>query len=132
MCTQSRTTLCHPWTVAHQAHLSTEYSRQEYWNIPFPIPGNLPNSGTEPVSLESLALAGGFFSTEPPGKPKEVLGKIYSIASVRVTAMSHGKGHGHREGKDARIVKADFYPHQGGKQWREELSKRNPNCQKEV
>ena len=50
--------------------------------------------GTEPVSLESPALAGGFFSTEPPGKPKEVLGKIYSIASVRVTAMSHGKGHG--------------------------------------
>ena len=102
---------------------------QEYWNTPFPTPRNLPNPGTEPASLESPVIAGGFFSTEPSGKPKEVLEKINSI-SVRVTAMSHGKGHGHREEKDAGIVKADSYPYQGCTQWREELSKRNPNCQR--
>ena len=56
-----------PWTVAHQAPLSMEFSRQEYWNgLPFPTPGNLPDSGIEP---ESATLAGGFFSTEPPGNP---------------------------------------------------------------
>ena len=38
-------------TVAHQASLSMEFSRQEYWSgLPFPSPGNLPNPGTEPGS----------------------------------------------------------------------------------
>ena len=40
-----------PWTVAHQAPLSTDFPRQEYWGgLPFPPPGDLPDSGTEPVS----------------------------------------------------------------------------------
>ena len=59
-----------PWTVAHQALLSMEFSRQEYWNgLSFPSPGDLPNPGIEPASVESPALAGRFFTTEPPGKP---------------------------------------------------------------
>ena len=38
-----------PWAVAHQAPLSTEFSRQEYWSeVPFPAPGDLPNPGIEP------------------------------------------------------------------------------------
>ena len=42
-----------------------EFSRQEYWSgLPFPPPGDLPKPGTEPASP---ALAGGFFTTEPPG-----------------------------------------------------------------
>ena len=46
------------------------FSRQEYWTyLPFPTPGDLPNPGIEPASLSSPALAGGFFITEPPGKP---------------------------------------------------------------
>ena len=61
-----------PWTAAHQAPLSVEFPRQEYWSgLPFPSPGDLPNPGIESGSLESLvspALAGGFFTTEPPGK----------------------------------------------------------------
>ena len=37
-----------PWTVAHQAPLSMGFSRQEYWSgLPFPSPGNLPDSGIE-------------------------------------------------------------------------------------
>ena len=40
-----------PWTVAHQAPLSMEFSRQEYWSgLPFPSPGDLPNPGIEPSS----------------------------------------------------------------------------------
>ena len=34
------------WTVARQVPLSVEFSRQEYWSrLPFPTPGDLPNSG---------------------------------------------------------------------------------------
>ena len=51
------------WTVAHQAPLSMEFSRQEYWNgFPRPPPGNLPNPGIELMSPASLALVG-FFTT---------------------------------------------------------------------
>jgi len=42
-----------------------EFSRQEYWSgLPFPSPGDLPDSGIEPVSP---ALAGDFFTPAPPG-----------------------------------------------------------------
>ena len=59
-----------PWTVARQVPLSREFSRQEYWGrLPFPTLGNLPHSGIELTSLASSALAGGFFTTAPPGKP---------------------------------------------------------------
>ena len=56
-----------PWTVAHQAPLLMGFPRQEYWSgLPFPSPRDLPDPGIEPASP---ALAGGFFTTEPPGKP---------------------------------------------------------------
>ena len=55
------------WTVACQALLSMGFSRQEYWSgLPRPSPGDLPNPGIDP---KSPALAGKFFTTEPPGKP---------------------------------------------------------------
>jgi len=44
---------------------SSFYPRQEYWSgLPFHSPGDLPNPGIEPTSL---ALAGVFFTTMPPG-----------------------------------------------------------------
>ena len=51
-----------PWTVAHQAALSMEFPKQEYWSgLPFPSPGDLPNSGVEPASpalqVDSLPLS---------------------------------------------------------------------------
>ena len=50
--------------VARQAPLSVEFSRQEHWTgLPFPAPGDFPDSGIEPPSLASLALAGRFFTT---------------------------------------------------------------------
>ena len=55
-----------PWAVAHQALLSMEFSRQEYWSgWLFPSPGDLPDPGIEPGSP---ALTGRFFTTVPPGK----------------------------------------------------------------
>ena len=40
-----------PWTVAHQAPLTMEFSRQEYWNVlPAPSLWDLPNPGIEPTS----------------------------------------------------------------------------------
>ena len=53
-----------PWTVVRQAPLSMAFSRQEYWSrLPCLPPGNLPNPGTEPKSLTSPALVGGFFTS---------------------------------------------------------------------
>ena len=49
-----------PRTVVCQASLSMDFSRKEDWRgLPFPIPGDLPYSGIKPLSLASLALAGG-------------------------------------------------------------------------
>ena len=60
-----------PWTVACQAPLSMGFSRQEYWNgLPLPPPGDLPDPGIKRSSPVSPALAGRFFTTAPPGKPK--------------------------------------------------------------
>ena len=57
-----------PWTVAHQTHLPMEFFGQEYWSgLPFPSPGDLSDPGFKPVSP---ALAGGFVTTELPGKPQ--------------------------------------------------------------
>ena len=58
-------TLCNPVDWAQQAPLSVGFSRQEYWSgLPFPPPGDLPDSGIEAVSP---ALVGRFFTTELPG-----------------------------------------------------------------
>ena len=67
---QSCLTLATPWTAACQA-LSVGFPRQEYWRgLSFSSPGDLPDSGLELASLVPLALASGFFTTEPPGKPR--------------------------------------------------------------
>ena len=58
-------------TVAHQAPLFKGFFRQEYWSgFLSPTPGDLPDPGTEPSSLVSPALAGGFFTTELLGSPQ--------------------------------------------------------------
>ena len=55
-----------PWTVARQAPLSIEFSRQEYWGgLLFLPPVDLPDAGIKPESLASPALAGGFSTTVP-------------------------------------------------------------------
>ena len=56
-----------PWTVAHQAPVSVEFSRQEYWSVlPFSSPGDLSNPGNEP---RCPALQADSLLSEPLGKP---------------------------------------------------------------
>ena len=56
------------WTVAHQAPLSVEFSRQEYWSgLPSPSPRDLPDPGIKPGSP---ALQAESLPSEPPGKPQ--------------------------------------------------------------
>ena len=59
--------LCDPLrTIAHQAPLSMEFSRQEYWSgLPCPSPGDLSDPGIEPGSP---ALQADSLLSEPPGK----------------------------------------------------------------
>ena len=55
-----------PWIVAHQAPLSMEFSRLEYWSgLPFPSPGDLLDPGIEP---RSPALQADSLPTKPSGK----------------------------------------------------------------
>ena len=55
-----------PWTTAHQAPLSMEFSRQEYWSgLPFPSPGDLPYPGIKPGSP---TLQADPLPAEPAGK----------------------------------------------------------------
>ena len=55
-----------PWTITYQASLSMGFSRQEYWSgLPFPSPGDCPNSGIKPGSLTLQADA---LPSDPPGK----------------------------------------------------------------
>ena len=62
----SRVLLSYPWTVAHQAPLSMEFSRQEYWSgLPLPSPGDLLDPG---IQLGSPTLQADSLSSEPSGK----------------------------------------------------------------
>ena len=62
-----------PWTVAYQAPLSMEFSRQEYSSgLPRPPPGDLPDPRIEPASLSSPALTGKFLNA--PNKRRRLTG----------------------------------------------------------
>ena len=84
-----------PWTAARQASLSMEFSREEYSSeLPFPTPGALPNPWIEPTSPVSPALAGGFFTTAPPGKPKYIKSDFflgYFMSTIYINKTSNIK-----------------------------------------
>ena len=62
------------WTVAHQAPRSMGFPKQEHWNgLPFPPPGDGPQPGVKPASPLSPMLQAGSLSTEPLGKPVQVM-----------------------------------------------------------
>ena len=90
-CCRVRLFVPHGLYVACQAHLSMEFYRQEYWSgFPFPTPGDLSSPGTEPMSPVSPALAGGFFTTEPPEKSK----KKWACPGFE-SRTSHNRGEDH-------------------------------------
>ena len=65
-CVQLFATPC----ITVQAPVFMRFPRQEYWSrLPFPPPGDLPNPEIKPVSPESPALVGRFFTAgKHPGK----------------------------------------------------------------
>ena len=69
VCMSVRSVVSDSWRTPMDG--SPPRTRQEYWSgLPFPPPGDLPDPGIEPASLASPALAGGFFTTLPPEKPR--------------------------------------------------------------
>ena len=69
-----------PWTVAYQASLSMGFSQQGYWSgLPFPSPGDLPDSWIE---SGSPALEADTSTSEPPGKLLAWLGAFYLFISI--------------------------------------------------
>ena len=79
-------------TVARQAPLSMEFSRQEYRSgLPPPPPGALPNPGIKPTSVASLALAGRFFTTSATWKTQLVIitstKKIFPIWKIEQSGL---------------------------------------------
>ena len=72
-----------PWTAAHQAPQSMDFSGQEYWSgLPFLPPGDLPDPRDQTLAPASPALTDGFFTTEPPGKPN-----LGPEDSLRITGL---------------------------------------------
>ena len=85
-----------PWTVAHQAPLSTEFSRQEYCSgLPFPSPGDLPDTGIEP---RSPALQADALPSELPRKPVCWRPKSRLLDLARCTIHSASPTHPHIPG----------------------------------
>ena len=67
-----------PWTAAHQTPLSMGFPRQEYWSgLPFSSLWDLPDPGIEAVSA---ALAGRFFTAEPPKKPQSIFTVLKTLS----------------------------------------------------
>ena len=65
--TQSCLTLCNPVDCSLPGFSIHRILRQEYWSgLPFPSPGDLPDSGIE---TRSPALDEDTLTSEPPGKP---------------------------------------------------------------
>ena len=86
-------------TVANHAPLSVGFPRKEYWSgLPFPSPGDLPDSGIEPVSP---VLSSGFFTTEPPGKPSAT----YTCLKICNTAERFGNYY-QRKFQENRVLKS--------------------------
>ena len=83
-----------PWTEAHQAPVSMEFPWQDYWSeLSFPSPKDLQIPGIEPASP---ALAGGFFTTEPPGEPEDENGRTIKRGGY-TRARSHISHSGRQE-----------------------------------
>ena len=68
-----------PWTVAHQAPLFMEFSRQGYWSgLPFPSLVDLPDPGSPKLQADSL-------SSEPTGKLHTLLSVDFDLMCMYIT-----------------------------------------------
>ena len=81
-----------PWTVAHQAPLTMEFSRQEYWSgLPCPPPGDLPDPGIEPRSptlqTDSLPLSHQGIPGRERGTPTKTC-RVLFLVQARELSLS--------------------------------------------
>ena len=114
-CIQSCLILCDPMHC--QAPLSMEFSRQEYWSgVPFPSPGDLPNSGIEPTSPAIPALAGGIFTTVLSEKLFKIWLNTFHGFTCLILSMSLSGGWYYyhlilkMKNLKHRVVKFSFFP----------------------
>ena len=93
------------WTVAPQTPPSMGFSKQEYRSgLPFPLPGDLPDPGMEPVSVTCPALAGGFLPLVPPGKPSLHWYRLQGYLFWHCTGLKPCSGQGNQvPGLDSKI-----------------------------
>ena len=92
MCSVAKLCLTLLWSpVAHKAPLSMGFPRQEHWSgLSFSSPGDLPDPGIKP---KSPALAGRFFTTESPGKPKDTCKLFRWQTWQQVISQPINRGH---------------------------------------
>ena len=84
---QLHLTLCDPTDL--QAPLSMGFSRQEYWSgLLYPSPWDPPNSGIEPASRMSPALAGGFFTTSATWEAHRSQGRNLLVSLLLLRALT--------------------------------------------
>ena len=132
MCSVAKScpTLATPWTAAPQAPLSMGFPRQENWSgLSFPLLGDLPDSGIEPMSP---ALAGRFFfflTTEPPGKPlKHTMTKMPPSAKLPVLLLVTP---GRRTPRPS-LRRAGYYQWCGSSEKRSKKVSLQSTCQAEI
>ena len=126
--------LCHvrlfvtPWTVAHQATLPMEFSREEYWSgLPCPTPGDCPTPGIKPGSP---ALAGGFFNTESHRGSSSLL---YHLAILNLPSCLSSLGN--FEPSELLILYPQYQEHVSLQQMKASTSfslRLSPNCKQVV
>ena len=83
-----------PWTVARQAPLSMEFSRQEYWSgLPFSSPEDLPNRGIKPHALQADSLpsepSGKLQCNRAPIKTRDTTAWMTFLISTALSMFSH-------------------------------------------
>ena len=81
--------LCNPTDYSCQAPLSMGFSRQKYWSgLPFPTPGDLPNTGFKPLSPESPALQADSLLLSYWGSPIMYSIYVYTCVCMCVSIFS--------------------------------------------
>ena len=102
------------WAVDHQAPLSMEFSRQEYWTAFLcPSKGDLPDPGIELSSLLSPALAGWFFTTSATSQWKWKSHSPVQLWTVACQAPLSIEFSGQNTGVDSHSLLQGIFPTQG-------------------
>ena len=86
-CARSCPALCDPMDCSppgSSVHEASPSKNTGVSGLPFPFPGDLPYSGIEPMFPMFPAMAGGFFTTEPPGKSLKYKYVLYICVCINI------------------------------------------------